>query len=146
MPENFIIRPIREGDIEVMYLLQQLSPTIHVDYARFTEFIYEVEGSSNHFVFVMQSTSGHRIVATGTIWIEPKMIHNFQAVGHIEDIVVDASLRGQGIGKCMIQELIDFAKNKNCYKVILHCDADKVEFYEKCGFEKRGVEMRYSME
>lgn len=146
MSESFIIRPIRESDIQVLYLLQQLSPTIHIDYMRFKEFIYDVESSPNHFVFVMESLHPPRtIVATATIWIEPKMIHNFQSVGHIEDVVVDASMRGQGLGRCMIEELIEFAKSKRCYKVILHCDASKVDFYEKCGFEKRGIEMRYDV-
>lgn len=146
MSQSFQIRSIREGDIQVLHLLQQLSPTVQMDYSRFTEFVHEIEGSPNHFVFVMESNQApYPIVGTATIWIEPKMIHRFKSVGHIEDVVIDGVYRGQGLGKVLVEELIDFAKKKNCYKVILNCDASKADFYEKCGFERWGLEMRYHL-
>ncbi|MEX0597254.1 MAG: GNAT family N-acetyltransferase, partial [Candidatus Paceibacterota bacterium] len=57
------------------------------------------------------------IVAIGTILIEKKIIHSFSNVGHIEDIVVSKQHRGNGIGKILIEYLIDYAKTRKCYKV-----------------------------
>ena len=34
--------------------------------------------------------------------VEHKFIHGGRSVGHIEDIVVDSSTRGSGLGKLMI--------------------------------------------
>jgi glucosamine-phosphate N-acetyltransferase len=62
-------------------------------------------------------------------------------VGHIEDIVVDKELNGKGIGKQLINELSEYAKNNGCYKVILDCKEDISLFYEKCGFVKKERQM-----
>ena len=41
-------------------------------------------------------------MACGTLMVEHKFIHGGRSVGHIEDIVVDSSTRGSGLGKLMI--------------------------------------------
>ena len=41
-------------------------------------------------------------MACGTLMVEHKFIHGGRGVGHIEDIVVDSSTRGSGLGKLMI--------------------------------------------
>ena len=53
-----------------------------------------------------------------------------EKVGHIEDVVVDKSQRGGGIGKQMLQFLEARAKDLGCLKVILDCNSDNVGFYE----------------
>ena len=73
-----------------------------------------------------------KIIGSGTLLIEQKIIHNYGKVGHIEDIIIDNNMRGQGLGKKLINYLISQAKIYNCYKVILGCDDSKVDFYKKC--------------
>ena len=73
-----------------------------------------------------------KIIGSGTLLIEQKIIHNYGKVGHIEDIIIDNNMRGQGLGKKLITYLISQAKIYNCYKVILGCDDSKVDFYKKC--------------
>ena len=63
-------------------------------------------------------------------------------MGHIEDVVVDTTYRGYGLGKKIIGVLVDHAKKMGCYKVILDCSNKNVGFYEKCGFVQHEVEMR----
>lgn len=36
---------------------------------------------------------------------------------------------------------MDQAKEVGCYKVILDCSEDNVNFYQKCGFTKKEVQM-----
>ena len=38
----------------------------------------------------------------------------------IEDVVVDKSERGKGIGKLLIEHLINFSKSKSCDKIVLN--------------------------
>lgn len=99
--------------------------------------IFIDELPSNHFIFVINDIEKNKIVGSGTIIIERKIIHNFKNVGHIEDIVVDNNYRGAGLGKMIINYLLDFAEKNNCYKTILTCSNENVGFYEKLGFIKK---------
>ena len=82
-----------------------------------------------------------RIVGSGTIIYEPKIIHGGKSVGHIEDIVVDEPNRGHQIATKIIKKLTESAKINNCYKVILDCSDDIEKYYERLGFTKKGVQM-----
>ena len=76
-----------------------------------------------------------QIVGSGTIIFEPKLIRGGSYIGHIEDIVVDEQYRCKGIATRIIENLIEFAKEKKCYKVILDCQN------EKSGFDNHGIQM-----
>jgi glucosamine-phosphate N-acetyltransferase len=82
-----------------------------------------------------------KILGSGTIIYEPKLIHGCKNVGHIEDIVVHDSYRSIGIAKNILNILVDFSNKNNCYKVILDCKEDLVVFYEKNGFKHNGNQM-----
>ena len=75
------------------------------------------------------------IIGSVTLLIEPKFIHDLSYVAHIEDVVVHSECRGFGIGKHMIMKAVEVSKEYGCYKVILDCSDDCVEFYKKCGFK-----------
>ena len=62
-------------------------------------------------------------------------------LGHIEDIVVDTKYRGMGLGKKIITHLTERAKELECYKIILDCAEKNTEFYQKCGFSIKGIQM-----
>jgi glucosamine-phosphate N-acetyltransferase len=81
------------------------------------------------------------IVGSGTIIIEPKIIHGAKSVGHIEDIVVKSNCRGKKISQSILCKLKEFAYSKNCYKVILDCDESVCPVYRSNGFEVKGVQM-----
>lgn len=91
--------------------------------------------------YVIEDPRDNKIIATASLLIEQKFIHKCGRVGHIEDVVVDKSARGLGLGKIMIKYLTMEAKNSGCYKVILDCSEDNVGFYKKCGFSKNEVMM-----
>lgn len=79
------------------------------------------------------------IVGYGVIVFETKIRGGKMA--HIEDIVVSEIYRGQGLGKKIIEFLIDNAKFNGCYKMSLSCKTNNIRFYEKCGFESDGNTM-----
>ncbi len=90
-------------------------------------------------MLVAEDEDLHRICGAGTIVVEPKFIHNAGFAGHLEDLVVDTGLRGKGIGTKLVHQLLQFARESGCYKVILDCAEHNVHFYEKCGFKRKQV-------
>ena len=61
--------------------------------------------------------------------------------GIIEDVVVKENQRGKGIGKLLVNTLIEKAKKNNCDKIILSSSEKNLKFYQKLGFQKNEFEM-----
>ena len=61
--------------------------------------------------------------------------------GVIEDVVVKEDQRGKGIGKLLVNNLIEKAKKNNCDKIILSSSEKNLKFYQKLGFQKNEFEM-----
>ena len=59
----------------------------------------------------------------------------------IEDVVVDKNERGKGIGKLLIEHLINFSKSKSCDKIILNSKESNISFYNKLGFVQNEIQM-----
>ena len=66
-------------------------------------------------------------------------------VAHIEDLVVDKEYRKKGISKLLIDKCINYAKNEQCYKIILNCNKNLIKFYEKNNFYNSGFQMRLNL-
>lgn len=41
----------------------------------------------------------------------------------------------------LIEELVRYARCRGCYKVILDCSEANAPFYEKCGLQRKEVQM-----
>lgn len=81
------------------------------------------------------------IIGTGTIMIEPKIIHGGKYVGHIEDVVVHPLYRNKKVASGIISKLVSHGNKCNCYKIILDCNSSLQSFYEKMGFENKNIQM-----
>ena len=60
--------------------------------------------------------------------------------GWIEDVVVDESMRGKGIGNQLISELIIESEKLNLIEILLFTELEKesaISLYSKLGFKKR---------
>ena len=49
------------------------------------------------------------------------------------------SVRGKGLGKCIIELLKFIGWDERCDKITLFCEEKNVEFYNKLGFDKKGI-------
>ena len=138
---KYRIRTLDKNDFSKNYLnlMSQLSPVDikKVTKLEFVSWVEEVNNNSNHNIFVIENVDNADIIASGTLLIEPKLIHSFGYAGHIEDIIVDKSYRGCGLGKIIVSYLIEHAKILKCYKVILNCSDKYVKFYKKLGLNKK---------
>ena len=100
----------------------------------------------NKHISVILLIENNNIIGSGTILYEQKLIHNYGMVAHIEDVIVSKKYRGKKYGKKLIDYLVDKAKKKKCYKIILNCDKNVKEFYKKSNFNETGLEMSYYFE
>ena len=98
-------RNLQKNDYNKKYfdLLSQLTEVNKekISFVDFCNFIDKL--NENHHIIVI--IHNNKIVASGTLLIEDKIIHGMSKVGHIEDIVVDSNSRGLGLGKKIISYL-----------------------------------------
>lgn len=97
--------------------------------------------ASRYFIVVIVSKDTDELVATGTVFLEPKFLRSLATAAHIEDIAVDKSMQGKGLGKVLIAALTALSESAGAYKTLLDCSDDNVPFYQKCGYETKGVYM-----
>ena len=63
---------------------------------------------------------------------------------YIDDICVDETARGQGVGRVLYEHILDFARSEGCYNVTLNvwsCNPGAMAFYEKLGLTPYKVGM-----
>ena len=135
---DLVFRKIEKDDLDEVYiLLNQLSKK---DISSINKNLswknFNNNASSNSIVGIYEN----RVVAYGSIVIENKIRGDI--AGHIEDIVVDNSVRGKMVGVKLVKELVDIGKSKSCYRITLFCDKKLVKFYERNGFKVNNVIMK----
>jgi len=124
-------------------LIPQLSDTVVYDYDKFILNLNQINNYGIIYVACLNlpPSNDFIIIASGTCFLEPKIIHNFMNVGHIEDVVVDANFRGKGVVHNILNHLKNYAVSNNCYKVILDCHSELVKVYSKSNYTQKGVQM-----
>ena len=133
---------IEEIKEQYLLLLSNLTVTGYIETNLFIENINKISEMGSIIVgFIIEPTGTIDIVASGTIIIEPKIIRQGKNVGHIEDIVVAPHMRGRGLSQKILNYLKRFAKESNCYKVILDCAEEVKNVYSKNNFIVKGVQM-----
>jgi glucosamine-phosphate N-acetyltransferase len=137
------IRELRKEDLWNGFLtsLDSLRETSSIDKNKANTIFNKINSNPDHIIAVAELDG--KIVGATTLLIEQKFIHNGGMVGHIEDVVIDKKFQGQKIGEKIIKYLLEYAKNRGCYKTILDCTDDVKQFYEKIGFKKVANELRF---
>jgi len=91
----------------------------------------------------------NKILGSLYICIIPNLSNNEKSIGFIENVIIDEKYRNKGIGKKLMEMVIEYAKENNCYKVTLQSGIkrkDAHKFYKKIGFNggsKRAFELRF---
>ncbi|MDE7246017.1 MAG: GNAT family N-acetyltransferase [Oscillospiraceae bacterium] len=63
---------------------------------------------------------------------------------YLDDLCVDESCRGTGVGYELYQAVLDLARRTGCYNVTLNvwsCNPSAMRFYEKCGLQQQKIGM-----
>jgi glucosamine-phosphate N-acetyltransferase len=146
---KFIIREIQQADLQKGFFqtLSNLATLgrIRDDLEQAKKILQEIKSYPLYKIFVAVKNDDGEIVGSITLLIEQKFIHDGGKSGHIEDVVTRREYEGMGVGSALVSTALAFAKEKNCYKVILDCSEKNVPFYEKIGFRRNEISMRYDM-
>jgi glucosamine-phosphate N-acetyltransferase len=146
---NFIIREIEQADLEKGFFQTLSNLTIlgrirdNLEQAK--KILQEIKSYPLYKIFVAVKNDNTEIIGSITLLIEQKFIHDGGKAGHIEDVVTRREYEGIGIGSALVSAALAFAREKNCYKVILNCSEKNVPFYQKIGFRRNEISMRYDI-
>ena len=96
---------------------------------------------NNHDILLLFDIKTNKIIGTITIILEKKLINNGKLVCHIEDLIISTLYKNKGYGTKILDIIKEFAREKNCYKIILNCSNDLKNFYEKNSFQNTNIQM-----
>ncbi len=89
-------------------------------------------------VFIgLKDTETSRLVASA------RVLTDYTYYAAIYDVIVAEDRRGEGLGKQLLQELVEHPDLQDVDTLHLDCQVDLVPFYEKAGFEVRDLESDY---
>ena len=132
----------------LLALYKQLNPEeefIELEKAYLVWDTTEKSNATKYFI----AADGAKIVSTCNITLVPNLTRGGKSFAVIENVVTDNDYRRQGIGKKVIQNAVQYARENNCYKVMLLSSVKRTEshrFYESIGFNgnsKKGFEIRF---
>jgi GNAT superfamily N-acetyltransferase len=132
-----MFREARSEDLNaVLRLYGQLHPTDPVlDDSTAAKVFEQIVGTAGLHVFVLEHQGA--IVATTYLNVVPNLTRSGSPYAIIENVVVEQTLRGQGLGKKVMAETLQVAWNAGCYKVMLLTGSRRPSthaFYRACGF------------
>jgi GNAT superfamily N-acetyltransferase len=80
-----------------------------------------------------------QLVSSCTLSIIPNLTRGCRSYGLIENVVTHKEFRHQGFGAAVLKYALEFAWDKNCYKVMLLTSRKSKaihNFYESVGFDR----------
>ncbi len=142
-------RTARKNDLPgLLALYKQLNPEEELIDLKKAYSIWETTEKSNTTRYFVAMDDA-KAVSTCNITLVPNLTRNGKPFAIIENVITDNNYRRQGIGKKVIENAVQYAKENNCYKVVLLSSAKRIEshkFYESIGFNgnsKKGFEIRF---
>jgi N-acetylglutamate synthase-like GNAT family acetyltransferase len=132
-----IIRRASESDFaEIISLYSHL----HDDDANGSEEqlreIWKTIMHSDRFIYLV-AEANNVLVGTCNVSLIPNLTRGGRSIALIENVVTHKYYRRRGIGRALIGEALNIARDSNCYKAMLMTSALRKEarqFYESLGF------------
>ena len=131
---------IREATAEDFDAVMRLYRQLHTDdpvveHSAGRKVFDEILSSSTLHLMVLEHEGA--VAATAYLNIIPNLTRSALPYAVIENVVVDESLRGTGLGKLLMAATLDVAWNAGCYKAMLMTGSKRpstLGFYRTCGF------------
>jgi len=136
------IRRAEENDIPVICnIINQLTPGLPHDYRDAVEkFTTHIKHNPDYYLWVAEVDG--QVVGTAMMHLQHKLSYNCGTACHLEDVVVEYTWRGRGIGEALVEKAIQTAKLHNAYKLMLTCFPKTTVYYEKFGFKQHDIGMK----
>ena len=127
------IRNLEKKDAsQVTLLIPQLTKNI-IEPEKLVTRIKKLPDQKN-VQYVVAEINGHVVGCGGLAWYQ---IPSKGLIGWVEELVVDAGHRNQGIGQALVKKILDIAEQKKVRQVKLTASSGTNVFYEKLGFLKK---------
>mmetsp|Transcript_7321 Transcript_7321/g.13692 ORF Transcript_7321/g.13692 Transcript_7321/m.13692 type:complete len:342 (+) Transcript_7321:52-1077(+) len=78
---------------------------------------------------------------TGTISVEPKLIHECGSVGHLLNVKAKSSKIWPNVAQALLPTLLSRAKEMGCYKCLFDCEKSQQKTLEANGFKTKHLQM-----
>lgn len=134
---DYSIRELRIEDYDNGFLdcLKELTVVGNITKEMFIDTFNERK-EKGIFTVVAIENKTRRILGTGSVFYEPKFIRECSWKAYIEDISIAKYAQKRGVGKRIVKHLEEKALRDGCYKVILTCNEENKEFYQKMRFKR----------
>ena len=133
------IRELNEGDLESLIKLYEQLDGANGNYtAEDARQIWKDEIEGNKKIKYFGAVENGKVISTCYVLIIPNLTRLGSSIAFVENVVTDKAFRGQGFGRKIMEKAIDFARQNNCYKVILQSASFRKEahqFYKNLGFD-----------
>lgn len=132
-------RELNEGDLDSLVKLYEQLDGANGNFtteAALAIWKSEIEGNKNIKYF--GAVDGGKVISTCFCIIIPNLTRIGSSACFVENVVTDKDYRGQGIGRKIMGMAIAFARERDCYKVILESGSFRKEahqFYRNLGFD-----------
>lgn len=136
------IRRIRLDDLDKVYELMNILYEGKLKYDRFKN-IYKLKLKEENSYYIV-AVEDDNVVGVLTSELQEKL-HRERLQLFIEDLIVEESKRNNGIGKALIENAINYAKDNNCEVVELTSYKDNIKahkFYENNGFINHSIKFK----
>lgn len=133
------LRELNEKDLEsLIKLYEQLDDANGNFTAEDAHKIWKTEIEGNKKIKYFGAVENGKVISTCYCLIIPNLTHLGSSIAFVENVVTDSEYRGQGLGRKVMEMAIEFARENNCYKVILQSASFRKEahqFYKNLGFD-----------
>jgi len=90
---------------------------------------------------------GETLLGVGSLQVHPGLEHD-EPIGLVTALVVSGNARRRGVGRALVDDLVDFARRRGCARVNVGSGlhrADAHAFYEGIGFTRSGIRFRKTL-
>ena len=125
------LRELNEKDLEsLIKLYEQLDDANGNFTAEDARKIWKTEIEGNKKIKYYGAVENGKVISTCYCLIIPNLTRLGSSIAFVENVVTDSEYRGQGLGRKVMEMAIEFARENNCYKVILQSASFRKEAHQ----------------
>jgi GNAT superfamily N-acetyltransferase len=135
------IREARIQDIpEILRLLRVLDTEAEMSFSEAEDIFARMEAYPHYRCYM--AVEDDKPIGIFCMIICDNLGHAGQKFAVVENVVVDPSCQGQGVGKVLMEAAMDEAARHGCYKLMLSSNEKRTDahrFYDHLGFTRHGI-------